>query len=232
MPALPARARATMRQWITRAISGYWTHAGYMNWDSGLGFKRWHQGKKLGLTQEALSASPPRTRCCPARSGAGGRRRCSTAASASTTGWLRARGGLPDPVLFNVTEVPQGPSSAWLRRRAHPGQRRPRDRRRPRPQGRRRAAAAVLLRPRHRPPGRDHADLQHRDRRRQPARVPVRRARPRAAVRRPAGGGGEHRRARRRPPSACSCATSAAGAWRASQVGRARGRAAACGRCG
>ena len=43
-----------MRQWITRAISGYWTHAGYMNWDSGLGFERWHQGKKLGLTQEAL----------------------------------------------------------------------------------------------------------------------------------------------------------------------------------
>ena len=25
-----------------------------MNWDSGLGFERWHQGKKLGLTQEAL----------------------------------------------------------------------------------------------------------------------------------------------------------------------------------
>ena len=54
MPALPASARATMRQWVTRAISGYWTHSGYMNWDSGLGFKRWHQGKKLGLAQEAL----------------------------------------------------------------------------------------------------------------------------------------------------------------------------------
>ena len=25
-----------------------------MNWDTGLGFERWHQGKKLGLTQEAL----------------------------------------------------------------------------------------------------------------------------------------------------------------------------------
>ena len=43
-----------MREWITRVVSGYWTHAGYMNWDSGLGFNRWHQGKKLGLTQEAL----------------------------------------------------------------------------------------------------------------------------------------------------------------------------------
>ena len=33
-----------------RVLSGYWTHAGYLNWDTGLGFKRWHQGKKLGLS--------------------------------------------------------------------------------------------------------------------------------------------------------------------------------------
>ena len=54
MPALDPCARHVMREWITRVVSGYWTHAGYMNWDSGLGFNRWHQGKKLGLTQEAL----------------------------------------------------------------------------------------------------------------------------------------------------------------------------------
>ena len=54
MPALPGSASASCTQWITRAISGYWTHAGYMNWDSGLGFNRWHQAKKFGLTQEAL----------------------------------------------------------------------------------------------------------------------------------------------------------------------------------
>ena len=35
-------------------LTGYWTHAGYLNWDTGLGFKRWHQGKKLGLSQAAL----------------------------------------------------------------------------------------------------------------------------------------------------------------------------------
>ena len=54
MPALPASSRALAQQWIKRVISGYWTHSGYMNWDSGLGFDRWHQGKKFGLTQEAL----------------------------------------------------------------------------------------------------------------------------------------------------------------------------------
>ena len=41
-------------RWVERVLSGYWTHAGYLNWDTGLGFKRWHQGKKLGLSQAAL----------------------------------------------------------------------------------------------------------------------------------------------------------------------------------
>ena len=48
-----ARARV-VRAWTERVLSGYWTHAGYLNWDTGLGFKRWHQGKKLGLSQSAL----------------------------------------------------------------------------------------------------------------------------------------------------------------------------------
>src|SRR4051812_7606994 len=54
MAPMSASAKELTRQWIKRVVSGYWTHAGYMNWDSGLGFERWHQGKKLGLTQEAL----------------------------------------------------------------------------------------------------------------------------------------------------------------------------------
>src|SRR3954452_21243719 len=54
MPPLPAAARSLTREWITRAVSGYWTHAGYMNWDTGLGFDRWHFAKKFGLAQEAL----------------------------------------------------------------------------------------------------------------------------------------------------------------------------------
>jgi hypothetical protein len=54
MPALdPARAEV-VRAWCERVLAGYWTHAGYLNWDTGLGFKRWHQGKKLGLSQAAL----------------------------------------------------------------------------------------------------------------------------------------------------------------------------------
>ena len=58
------------------------------------------------------------------------------------------------------------------------------------------AAGAVRLRPRHRPSRRHHARLQHGDRRGQPARVPVRRHRARAPVRRRAGRRRQHRRAR------------------------------------
>ena len=54
MPALDARRAAVVRAWCARVLAGYWTHAGYLNWDTGLGFKRWHQGKKLGLSQAAL----------------------------------------------------------------------------------------------------------------------------------------------------------------------------------
>ena len=37
-----------------RVLAGYWTHGGYVNWDTGFGFRRWHQAKKLGLSQQAL----------------------------------------------------------------------------------------------------------------------------------------------------------------------------------
>ncbi|WP_270042896.1 hypothetical protein [Solirubrobacter ginsenosidimutans] len=54
MPPLDSARAEVVRAWSERVLSGYWTHAGYLNWDTGLGFKRWHQGKKLGLSQAAL----------------------------------------------------------------------------------------------------------------------------------------------------------------------------------
>ena len=50
---LPARLRL-LRAWVRRALAGYWTHGGYLNWDTGLGFGRWHQTKKFALAQQAL----------------------------------------------------------------------------------------------------------------------------------------------------------------------------------
>ena len=169
-----------------------------MNWDSGLGFNRWHQGKKLGLTQEALVGLASSDSLLPgAQVGRSGRSRCSTTASTSTTRLAaRSQDGLVGPGALRRDDGAAGRRQRPARRRAHPGQRRPRGRRRARQ--RRPAATPPPLYAYDPDIGRlavTTPDVQHRDRRRQPERVPVRRPRPRAAVRRPAGSGGEHRRA-------------------------------------
>src|SRR5262249_30683374 len=52
-PLAPAD-EALLRRWMMRVLAGYWTHAGYPDWDTGFGFGRWHQTKKVGLAQQAL----------------------------------------------------------------------------------------------------------------------------------------------------------------------------------
>ena len=56
MRPLPASDEALLRRWMTRVLAGYWTHSGYLNWDTGFGFGRWHQMKKFALSQQALIA--------------------------------------------------------------------------------------------------------------------------------------------------------------------------------
>ena len=94
-----------------------------MNWDSGLGFERWHQAKKLGLAQQALIGIAQTPRLQPGREW--GR----------WAKWMLDRGlrfyerlpvqeaGLPDPVLFQLfTRAADGRERA-ARRRAARGQR-------------------------------------------------------------------------------------------------------------
>ena len=50
-----------LKAWVARALCGYWTHGGYLNWDTGLGFNRWHLGKYWAWAQQgllAIAASP------------------------------------------------------------------------------------------------------------------------------------------------------------------------------
>ncbi len=198
MAPLSRAGRGLVRRWERRAIAGYWTHAGYLNWDTGLGFERWHQAKKLGLAQQALIGIA-QTRSLQPGSEWG-----------RWAKWMLDRGlrfyerlpvgegGLPDPVLFKLFTVPQSVGSARLaaaRLQANAARAR---RGRARAHARGRAAVAVRLRPRHRPPRGDHAGLQHRDRRGQPARLPLRRHRARAPVRRRPARRRERRRARAR----------------------------------
>ncbi len=115
MPALPASARSLASQWITRAVSGYWTHSGYMNWDSGLGFERWHQGKKLGLTQEALIGLASSDTLLPnAAWGRYAKTILDNGLDFYAREAARSHGEVPDPLFFDVNVVPQGTGSAFL----------------------------------------------------------------------------------------------------------------------
>ena len=67
MAPLPRAGRELLRHWIRRAVAGYWTHGGYLNWDTGLGFERWHLGKKYGLAQQALIGIAQTPRLQPGR---------------------------------------------------------------------------------------------------------------------------------------------------------------------
>jgi hypothetical protein len=68
-PLAPAD-EALLRRWMRRVLAGYWTHAGYLNWDTGFSFGRWHQMKKLGLAQQALIGIAAGGRLTPSRADA------------------------------------------------------------------------------------------------------------------------------------------------------------------
>ncbi len=54
-PLAPEHMRL-LRAWIEHIVYGYWTHGGYLNWDTGYGFKRWHAGRTWALAQQGLLA--------------------------------------------------------------------------------------------------------------------------------------------------------------------------------
>ena len=56
MPALPRGDREVLTAWVERVLLGYWTHSGFLNWDSGLGLKRWQIGKTFAFAQQGLLA--------------------------------------------------------------------------------------------------------------------------------------------------------------------------------
>ena len=56
MPAPPRADVRLLRAWVQHALFGYWTHAGLLNWDTGLGMKRWMKGKTWAYAQQGLLA--------------------------------------------------------------------------------------------------------------------------------------------------------------------------------
>jgi hypothetical protein len=56
MARLARREVRNLRRWVTRLLLGSWTHAGYLNWDTGLGRARWHSGQYWAFAQQGLLA--------------------------------------------------------------------------------------------------------------------------------------------------------------------------------
>src|SRR4051794_4540689 len=111
MPGLDARRAAVVRAWCERVLCGYWTHAGYLNWDTGLGFKRWHQGKKLGLSQAALLGIAS----CPELAANGAWAKSVLDNSFELFGrWTDRARGVPPANAFDVPSIDDNESSAVL----------------------------------------------------------------------------------------------------------------------
>ena len=94
-----------LRDWVRRVVAGYWTHGGYLNWDTGLSFSRWHQRKKVGLAQQALIGVAAERELQPG------------AAWGAWAKWMLDRGllaydalashGLPSSAAYDVDQLPR-----------------------------------------------------------------------------------------------------------------------------
>ena len=69
MAPLPDAQERRLRSWALRLLAGSWTHAGYLNWDTARGFRRWHSGQYWAFAQQGLQtiATTPRFWRTPAQ---------------------------------------------------------------------------------------------------------------------------------------------------------------------
>ena len=103
-----------MRAWVDRVMCGYWTHGGYLNWDTGLSFGRWHQGKKHGLCLPALLAVAASPRFRPHASYAGWAKHMFDQGLVLFGRWMDESGGLPPPVLYDVRATDSARGDEYL----------------------------------------------------------------------------------------------------------------------
>jgi hypothetical protein len=54
MTPLPGVDMRLLRAWVRRDLYGYWMHSGFMNWDSGLGYRRWMKAKTWAYALQGL----------------------------------------------------------------------------------------------------------------------------------------------------------------------------------
>jgi hypothetical protein len=54
MAPLPEADLRLLRAWVKRDLFAYWLHSGFLNWDTGLGFRRWMKGKTWAYALQGL----------------------------------------------------------------------------------------------------------------------------------------------------------------------------------
>ncbi len=112
---MPAPARlGLLRDWVRRAIAGYWTHAGYLNWDTGLGFHRWHQRKKVPLAQLALLGIATEPGLQPTPEWGAWARWLFDRGLEHYTALVERDGRIPHSLAFGVNVFPQSRGTAYL----------------------------------------------------------------------------------------------------------------------
>ena len=114
MPELDPAEAATIRAWLDRVLCGYWTHAGYLNWDTGLSFARWHQAKKHGLCLPSLMAIALAERLQPSAAHGRWAKQLFDRALQLHADALAERGELLPAVPFGVSATSRGEGDAEL----------------------------------------------------------------------------------------------------------------------
>jgi hypothetical protein len=115
----PPAKLALLRQWVRRVLSGYWTHGGYMNWDSGLGFRRWHQRIKMGLAQQALIGVATQPELQPGREWGEWAKWMLDRSLLGYHAVVAREQTLPAPIAFGVHGVATSPSTMYLAAARH-----------------------------------------------------------------------------------------------------------------
>jgi hypothetical protein len=116
MTPLPAFALDVFRAYARRTLYGDWTHAGYLNWDTGLGAQRRYIGKVFAFAQQgpmALAISP----MAQSVTGMGAHARWLFDRGLDLyLRWLEEgpAGSVPPPVQFGDDEHRQGPDDRLL----------------------------------------------------------------------------------------------------------------------
>jgi hypothetical protein len=114
MRPLSPGAHRLMRRWMMRVLAGYWTHGGYINWDTGFGFRRWHQTKKLGLSQQALLGIATAPGLAPHPSAPAWAKWMLDRGFDFYERQLARNGDVPPGVFFGVHKIPQDAVSERL----------------------------------------------------------------------------------------------------------------------